>query len=317
MAREHGATVIHAHHYSPFVYSAIARLRNPGTHLVFTEHGRLSDAPPSGKRRIANQLLGFSPDRMFAVSDNLRQHMIGEGFRRDAVGVIYNGIDIGPRPTSAQRAAVRQRLGVDEGAFVIGTVARLDTVKDLGTMVRAVAIARRDRDMRLVVVGDGAERPTVERAAAELGITDRVVMLGQRDDAREWLAGCDVYANSSISEGVSLTILEGMAACLPVIATRVGGTPEVIDESCGWLVPARDPEALAAALRECSRNRQRATAVGESARARVETRFTLERMVSEYRAVYLAPGERTEGAEGTEPDSQRRNGVNGGRTETI
>jgi glycosyltransferase involved in cell wall biosynthesis len=287
LVREHGANVIHAHHYSPFVYSAVARLRRPGTRLIFTEHGRLSDAPPSGKRQIANQLLGTIPHRMFAVSDNLREHMIGEGFKRDSVGVIYNGIDIGPRPTPAQRAAVRARLDVGEEAFVIGTVARLDPVKDLGTLLQAVAAVARGCDPRVVVVGDGSERAALESLADALGMRERLTLLGHRDDAREWLAGCDVYANSSISEGVSLTILEGMAAVLPVVATRVGGTPEVIDQTCGWLVPARDPGSLATALLECARDRSRASALGDVARTRVEHRFTLDRMISEYRDTYL------------------------------
>ena len=287
LVKQHGATVVHAHHYSPFVYSAVARLQHPGTRLIFTEHGRLSDAPPSGKRRIANQLLGLIPHRIFAVSDNLRQHMIGEGFRRDSVDVIYNGIDIGPRPTPAQRGAVRARLGVSDDAFVIGTVARLDPVKDLGTLLQAVATVASGCDPRVVVIGDGPERASLERVAAALGVTSRLTLLGHRDDARGWLAGCDVYANSSISEGVSLTILEGMAAVLPVVATRVGGTPEVIDETCGWLAPARNPGALAEALLECARDRPQASARGEAARRRVEARFTLDRMISEYRDTYL------------------------------
>jgi L-malate glycosyltransferase len=300
IVKAHGASVIHAHHYSPFVYSAVARMRHPATRLVFTEHGRLSDAPPSGKRRIANQLLGSFPHRMFAVSDNLRQHMIGEGFRRGAVDVIYNGIDIGPRPTPAHRSAVRARLGVSDDQFVIGTVARLDPVKDLGTLLEALRLIGPERDPRVALVGDGPERLALERVATELGVADRVMFLGHRDDAREWLAGCDVYANSSISEGVSLTILEGMAAALPVVATRVGGTPEVIDETCGWLVPARDPGALAGALLECARDRRRAAALGDAARTRVEIRFTLDRMVSEYRQAYLSPLEIAEGAERTD-----------------
>ena len=108
--------------------------------------------------------------------------------------------------------------------MVIGTIARLDPVKDLGTLIRAVAELSRHVAATLVVVGDGSERAALETLARDLGVSDRVRFLGQRDDAREWLAGCDVYVNSSISEGVSLTILEAMAAALPVIATRVGGT---------------------------------------------------------------------------------------------
>jgi glycosyltransferase involved in cell wall biosynthesis len=124
-----------------------------------------------------------------------------------------------------------------------------------------------------------------------LKVESRVRFLGHRDDAREWLAGCDAYVNSSISEGVSLTILEGMAAGLPVIATRVGGTPEVVNESCGRLIPSRDPGALATALLELAREPVLRQQLGHAARGRVETRFTMDRMVSEYRDVYCALGQ--------------------------
>jgi glycosyltransferase involved in cell wall biosynthesis len=138
----------------------------------------------------------------------------------------------------------------------------------------------------VVVVGDGAERAALEGAARETGLTDRVHFLGHRDDARRWLAGCDVYVNSSISEGVSLTILEAMAAALPVVVTRVGGTPEIVDESHGRLVPARSPDALASALVEIGRHPELGRTLGAAGRAKVEARFTIERMVADYAAVY-------------------------------
>ena len=115
--------------------------------------------------------------------------------------------------------------------------------------------------------------------------------MGQRDDARGLLAGFDVYVNSSTSEGVSLSILEAMAARLPVVATRVGGTPEVIvDGSTGMLVPARSPDALTQALTVLAADARRRTVMGESARFSVEQRFTIDRMVEPLRASVHAPG---------------------------
>jgi glycosyltransferase involved in cell wall biosynthesis len=285
-ASAHRATVIHAHHYSPFVYAGLARALKPGLRLVFTEHGRLSDAPPSAKRRAANRVLSHLPHEVFAVSEDLRQHIVAEGFPPESVGVIYNGIDVGPRPTPATRQAVRRALGLGEKAFVVGTVARLDPVKDLGTLIRGVAKLRTGRDMHLLIVGDGSERGALEGVAVETGLGSRAHFLGHRDDARQLLAACDVYANSSISEGVSLTILEGMAAGLPIVATRVGGTPEVVDESSGRLIPARDPELLTRAVLELANNPTLAASLGDGARQRVEQHFTLERMVREYAHAY-------------------------------
>ncbi|MES1256071.1 MAG: glycosyltransferase [Acidobacteriota bacterium] len=285
-ARRHRADVIHCHHYSPFVYSALARLWQPRLKIVFTEHGRLSDAPPSAKRRLANAVLSRIPDRVFTVSADLKAHVVAEGFPEARVAVLYNGIAVGPLPGADQRARVRAALGVPDGTFVIGTVARLDPVKDLETLVRATVTAGGQLAVMLLVIGDGPERAHLERVAGELGAGARVRFLGHRDDARDVLAGCDAYANSSISEGISLTILEAMAAGLPVVATRVGGTPEILDETCGRLVPARDPAALGRAFEELASQPEARLALGRAGRQRVEARFTIERMVGEYRDAY-------------------------------
>jgi L-malate glycosyltransferase len=287
-AAQHGARVVHCHHYSPFVYASIARLWAPHLKIVFTEHGRLSDAGPSPKRRTANRVLAHAPRTVVTVSSELKQHLVAEGFPTDKVNVIYNGIDVGPLPESSARARVRQQLGLDERTIVIGTVARLDPVKDLQTLVRSLGAPSIGGPMTLLVIGDGPERSRIAAAAREAGVDSLVRFLGHRDDARDLLAGCDLYANSSISEGISLTILEAMAAGLPVIATRVGGTPEIVDTTCGRLVPARDADSLAATLSELAGNAALRAALGRAARARVEQRFTLDRMIAEYRDAYYA-----------------------------
>jgi glycosyltransferase involved in cell wall biosynthesis len=287
IAREHRATVIHAHHYSPFVYAALARLWRPSLRVIYTEHGRLSDAPPSRKRRLANALFSRLPTEVYTVSADLRQHIVAEGFPAAKVGVVYNGIDVQPVPSSSDRAAVRQELGVGEETIVIGTIARLDPVKDLNTMIEAVATLARRTPARLLVVGDGAERSRLERIAASTPQPSAFRFLGHRDDARRWLAGCDVYANSSIHEGVSLTILEAMSAALPIVATRVGGTPEIVDDSYGRLVPPRDSAAMADVLAALASDPASRRAMGAAARHQVEGRFTIERMVREYRDAYL------------------------------
>jgi L-malate glycosyltransferase len=285
-AAAHRADIIHCHHYSPFVYASLARLWHRQSAVVFTEHGRLSDSGPSAKRRLANSLLSRSQYAAYAVSAELRDHIIEEGFPRDRVGVIYNGIDIGPRPAAASRPALRKALGASDDTVVVGTVARLDPVKDLRRLIRALSLLPSDPATILAIIGDGPERQMLEDEVAALGLADRVRFLGQRDDAREWLAGCDVYVNSSISEGVSLTILEAMAACLPVVATAVGGTPEVLDSTCARLVPPRSEEALAGAIAELAQNAKVRARLGHAGRVRVEERFTIDRMVNEYRNVY-------------------------------
>jgi len=288
LAEAHAVSVLHCHHYSPFVYGAIATLRRPGLRLVYTEHGRLSDAPPTRKRRLANTVLSRLAGPTFCVSAALRTHVVAEGFPRHRVGVIHNGIAVGPVPGAAERHAARAALGLDASAVVVGTAARLDPVKDLGALVAALATARAQRpDLSLVVVGDGPERVALEAAAHAQGVAGAVQFTGYRVDVRQLLPAFDLYVNCSVSEGVSLTILEAMAAGLPVVATSVGGTPEVVvDGSTGRLVPARAPAALSAALLALAGDEGLRRQWGAAGRSRVESAFTIERMTDDYVRVY-------------------------------
>jgi glycosyltransferase involved in cell wall biosynthesis len=286
VATRFDASVLHCHHYSPFVYGRLASLATRRTRVVFTEHGRLSDAPPSGKRRLANRFLTIGSPWLFAVSHDLRRHLVAEGFPA-RMSVIWNGIDPGPPPDERRRRSARRSIAVPEDASVIGTVARLDPVKDLGTLLEAFAEVQRRSACRLVVIGDGAEEASLRARARALQIEGSVLWLGQRGDVREILPAFDVYANSSISEGISLTLLEAMAAQLPVVATRVGGTPEVVlDGETGLLGPARSAGALAALVQRLVDDKPLAARFGLAGRHRVCEHFALDRMVERYAAVY-------------------------------
>jgi len=179
---------------------------------------------------------------------------------------------------------------VDGDTFLVATVARLDPVKHLETLIEAVALVRSNaRRVELLVIGDGPERPHLEASAHAAGVADRVRFAGHRSDVRELLPAADVFVNCSTSEGISLTILEAMASRLPVVATRVGGTPEVvIDGVTGLLVPPRAPAAVADALSALSRDPDRRAALGIAGRDRVERSFSIEQMVGQYEQAYLA-----------------------------
>ena len=138
-----------------------------------------------------------------------------------------------------------------------------------------------------MIVGDGPEQELLQRTARELGAGDRVRFFGYSAQVRALLPGFDIYANSSVSEGVSLTILEAMAAALPVVATRVGGTPEVVIEgTTGRMVGARAPAEMAAALTGLATSPAERLALGRAGRGRVESAFTIDRMVDDYAREY-------------------------------
>lgn len=280
--------IVHCHHYSPYVYGLLASVLRPTVQLVFTEHGRLDDAAPSRKRRLVNPLLSRWPGTLCAVSADLRNHMVAEGFPARRVGVTYNGIDPGHRPTAFQRSAARAALGLPGEAFVAGTVGRLDPVKNLHVLLQTHAfLVTKYPQVRTVIVGDGAGRAALEAHAQSLGIKDSVTFAGYRSDVRLLMSAFDVYVNTSNYEGVSLTILEAMATALPVVATRVGGNPEVvIDQETGFLVPAL-ARSIADAIGVLIYDERRRRVMGDAGRFRVKRHFSIARMVEEYAEVYL------------------------------
>ncbi len=295
LATQYRVSVLHCHHYSPYVYGALATLLSPRIGLIFTEHGRLSDTAPSRKRRLVNPWLARIPGRIFAVSGELKRHMAAEGFPERRVEVIYNGIAAVTERVANEGRAVRAELGLPHDAMVIGSVARLDPVKNLSLLLRAHAflLASQPR-AQVVIVGAGLELQALEAETRRLGTSEQVRFVGHRPDARRLMSAFDIYVNCSNYEGVSLTILEAMAAGLPVVATRVGGNPEVVvDRETGILVPGREPAPLADALATLSADPEIRRRMGEAGTSRVEREFSIERMVADYRRAYELCSRRT------------------------
>lgn len=289
-ARQHDAAILHCHQYTPFVYGACARLWRPGSRIIFTEHGRLFDQQPSPKRRLANRLLRTLPTRVYTVSADLKAHLVAEAFHADQIRVLHNGVVPSALTAAAARAVARQALDLPADAFLVAAVGRLDPVKCLDDLVEALALVRRQSGKTmLVLVGDGPERARLEGQVEQLGLQDTVRFAGYRSDVRSIMPAFDLYVNSSSTEGISLTILEAMSAGLPVIATAVGGTPEiVVDGETGILIPAHDPQALAEAIVSVRSRPDGGQGLGLMGRARVLSEFSFDRMVAEYAAAYRA-----------------------------
>ena len=288
IAAERGVSVLHCHQYSPFVYGWIAARWNRRLKIVYTEHGRLSDAPPSLKRRLVNPLLSRFDGTVVAVSHELRDYMIAAKFPPARVEVVHNGITPGAPATGLDRIVARRSLGLEPDALTFMTVARLDPVKDLRTLLDAFSILRGAMPRaRLVIVGDGPEREGLQLRSAAPDLDGAVIFAGYRGDVRSLLPAADVYVSSSISEGVSITILEAMAAGIPVVATAVGGTPEVlVGGTGGALVPSRNPDALAAAMLAFGADSRRRDEAGAAGRRRLRDHFTVDRMIDDYAGMY-------------------------------
>ena len=270
--------VIHTHNVSPLVAVALALPRRNRPRFVHTKHGRARSDSWHG--RLLTRWAAQRPDAIAAVSrDALERAVTLEGFPVDRTSLIYNGIETGTGGVREPRPGAR-----------LVTVARLEPVKAIDVMVRAIAALRRDGiTPSLTVVGDGSERPALERLVAHLDLGTSVRFAGWSADVQPHLREADAYIMSSRSEGLSLTLLEAMAAGLPIVATAVGGNPEVVEaDVTGLLVPRDDPEALAAAIRTVLQDPGRAAAMGRAGRDRVVARFSLDGMASAYAQLYGA-----------------------------
>jgi sugar transferase (PEP-CTERM/EpsH1 system associated) len=290
--RRMGARLVHTHNATPHLYgsvaAAVARARTGDRfpRVVHTKHGR--NEPDMPRKVLLNRIASRFSDRVVAVSDDaaaVAREVEHVDPRR--VLTIPNGVDTREfRPGGDPRAA-RAALGLPQGGFHVGCVARLVPVKDHGTLIASFERVRRAvPDAHLTLIGDGPDRAALAERARALGIAGAVTFAGARPDVAALLPAFDVFALASLAEGGSLTLLEAAAAGLPIVATRVGGNPEiVVDGATGLLVPPGDAACLAEALLALALRPDRA-AFGAAGRDRVERLFGVERMARSYHDLY-------------------------------
>ena len=291
--REQNVAAVHAHQYTPFFYTLLARGLGGRPPVIFTEHGRLHPDHPRLKRIVCNRLLRRQHDRVIGVGEAMRQALIAnEGIPASSVEVLFNGVRLQPFRAAVEdselRSQTRRELGFSEADCVVVQVARLNALKDHATAARAIARAsQQDARIRWLVVGDGEERTSLEVLLREQQLEGVTRLVGTRRDVPRLLAAADVCLLSSISEGLPLTLIEAMAARLPVVATDVGGVAEVVvPEITGLLAAAGDDATLAQHLLRLSADRGLAARLGRTGAARAEHLFSFERMEAGYAAVF-------------------------------
>ena len=277
--------VVHTHAWGTLCEGLLAAKAAGVPVMIHGEHGTLQTRRHT--RPVQRWAWGRT-DQVLSVSSVLADRMAADvGFPRDRVRVIRNGVDLA-RFSGAHREEARRRLGLPAGDIVIGSVGRLHPVKDQQLLLRAVQGLRSEGlAVRGIVAGSGDLLPSLEAEAARLGLGDAFRFLGDCRDIERVLAAMDIFALPSRSEGLSNTILEAMASRLPVVATRVGGTPEIVsEERTGLLIPPQDPGALTAALRTLVQHPDRRVEMGERGRRRACGEFSLERMFAGYEQMY-------------------------------
>ncbi len=282
--------MVHTHGWGTLVEGAVAAKLARVPIWVHGEHGTME----TRRHNIwVQRFMWRFADPLLSVSENHRQALaqtIGAPAAR--IRVILNGVALdrfqGQATASALRQQCRDQMQIPADHVVIGSVGRLVEVKQYHHLITALAgLIHKQMPVSGVLIGDGPLGSALQEQAQRLGVAEQIHFLGRRDDVPSLLPLLDIFALTSRSEGMSNTILEAMATGLPVVATAVGGTPEmVLDGETGRLVPPQDPQRLEMALTQLLLDAEQRCRMGQQARHRTETRFSLPAMVSAYEQVY-------------------------------
>lgn len=275
--------IVHWHAARAHALGAMASLLAPGPARILSRRVDFLV-----RRSLGSRLLYSLPiDAIVAISEGVREALVRSGVEPASVRVIPSGIDLAPFEQPFDRAAIRTRLGLGDRDVLALQVAALAPHKSQTTLLRAMALVRsRHPSLRVWIAGEGPLRAELLREHGELGLGESVRFLGFREDVNDLLRAADLFVISSYLEGLGTSILDAMAAGLPVVATRVGGIPEAVaDGETGVLVPPSDPRALGDAILALADDPGRRSALGEAGRRRVRL-FSADRTEAMTRAAY-------------------------------
>jgi glycosyltransferase involved in cell wall biosynthesis len=287
LGREKNAAVLHVHGYAAADYGRLAA-RKLGAALVLHEH--FADPRMPAYQGLADRVLSRLTDRAIAVSGSTRDFLVRERHVPAAkVRLIWNGAPLADfAPVSRDTAlASRRGLGLPDGAPVVGSIGRLSEQKGHRYLLDAAARVFAQRpDARLLLVGDGDQMTPLRGQAEALGIARSVVFAGHRTDVRALLGAIDVFCISSTYEGTPLALFEAMAAGKAIVSTAVDGCREVLEDGLtGLLVPPRDPDALAGAVRRCLDDAALRSSLAQRARE-ASARYDIAACVAQMQDLY-------------------------------
>jgi len=288
LLKEQSVDIIQAHGVYVLMHSFFPA-KFSGTKIVYTEHAKYS-INKYRKLKFAAKLLPNFVEKVVCVSEDLKDFFIRElDVSENSIEVIYNGVDLEIFRENNRSTHLK---GISNNASIIGNVARLSGPKDHFNLLVAFSKAlKKNPNVMLVLVGDGELRPEIERTIDELQLFDKVILLGKRDDIPELLTGFDIFVLSSKREGFPISILEAMACSKPVIATNVGGVPEILTDGInGFVVPPENPDRLAEAILHLLKDKNLSEHMAKNGLETVKQYFSKEIMMMRYRNLFAALG---------------------------
>lgn len=282
LAETIGADVVHTHGYKADIY-AWWGLRRSGISLVATCHNWLDNDMALRSYGFVDRAVLRRFDRIAAVSYGVRSRLLAARVAAERISLIRNGISLKPFDVASSRQAAP-----DQQICTIGLVGRLSREKRIDAFIRTAGLLSKDfPSSRFLIAGDGPEKEDLETLIHELGLTDRVRLLGQWHDMPSLYASFDVLVIASETEGLPMVLLEGMASGLPVVATAVGEIPAVVQEGeTGILVRPGDDAALTGAVSKLLMDSALRLRMGRNARARAAAEFSADRMAADYIKIY-------------------------------
>jgi len=284
--KDRGIHVMHSHEFATNVYASVLSSLT-GVPVVATAHGK-NYYGDKWRRRVAYRFVARQ-STMVAVSADLKRFLMERiGIPAGDIRVVHNGIDLSRYAVHEGNNDVEAELGISAGQPVIGTVGNLFAVKGQTYLLRACKrLAGEFPTFVLLIAGEGDQLDLLRKEASVLGISGNVKFLGFRDDVPSLLQAMDVFVLPSLSEGLPLSVLEALALEKPIVATNVGGVPEIMEDGVtGYLVPPRNPDVLSEKIRLLLRHPDIASEMGRAGRKRVEEAFSLKQMIQEYQLVY-------------------------------
>jgi glycosyltransferase involved in cell wall biosynthesis len=281
--------IVHCHQYSPYTYGWFAHW-GTGARVMFTEHGRFHPDQHREKARLINPIIARTSSHLVAISKATKEALVEyEYLPENRIDIIYNGITPLTVSESCQET-LRQELGIHPDEMVIGTVARLDAVKNQAMMIRATrALCDQGHKLRLLLVGDGPERDALQKLTADMELETSVIFTGFQAQPARYLNLMDIFLLPSFTEGTSMTLLEAMSLGIPTVATRVGGTPEIIaDGVTGILTESDNLTEFTSALKLLVEQPATRGQMASKAKQRFHQLFSVEKMALQYQKLYWA-----------------------------
>ena len=287
--RSNKIDIIHSQNGCSF-YAALAGRMAGVRGIIHTDHGRL--VPDKKVAKLEDRIASMMMERYIGVSEKLTEYLASQvKISKKKLVTILNGVDTQRFVPweSKQKENARKTFGLSNGDKILGTVCRLDPVKNLELLIGSMpAICKVIPNCKVLIVGDGPAESQLRNYAKTIGVDDRVIFVGRSAEIEKILPIFDLYVNTSLSEGTSMTILEAMSCGLPVVASDVGGNSRLVDNSNGSLFRARDREGFEQKVVDLLINDGSLAELGKASRRKAETNFSFDRVVKQYEELYLS-----------------------------